>query len=75
MTHWFYLTFWPLHTTTFYLSQFGVWGVMVSLGWSGTNSLQLSRLARNVKKLNATYMLFMYTIRNQNSIKVKHELY
>ena len=30
--------------TTFYESQFGVWGVMVSLGWSSTNSWQLSRL-------------------------------
>ena len=27
--------------------------------WSGTNSWQLSRLARNVKKFNATYRLFI----------------
>ena len=35
---------------------------MVSLGCSGTNSQQwqLSRLVRNVKIVNATYMLLMY---------------
>ena len=32
---------------------------MVSLEWSGTNSWQLSRLARN---LNTTYMLFIMSV-------------
>ena len=44
---------------------------VVSLEWSGTNLWQLSRLARNVKKITQT-IIAIYTIRNQNIIK--HEL-